>query len=286
MAVAEQQLFVGVYLLKADSRDVVDSRSEAVGGDIIGRARLEFERQLVPRCLLPADGANHLTATLIRRQTVEPLLASVEHADARRPIHLVSAESQEVAADVAHVDRYMRCTLRSIHQHGDAMTVSQGRNVLDRIDRAQDVAHMGQTDETCALGDILVEQVDAQPPVVGNGQMPDHNASLHGLHLPRHDVRVVLHVGNQHLVARLHLRLAEGSRHKVDGLRRAASEDNLVGATGVDELTDALAGRLVQLGSFLRKVMHAAMHVGVDVQILVAHSIEHGERLLRGSSIV
>ena len=58
-AVAEQQLFVGVYLLKADSRDVVDSRSEAVGGDIIGRARLEFERQLVPRCLLPTDGANH-----------------------------------------------------------------------------------------------------------------------------------------------------------------------------------------------------------------------------------
>ena len=41
-----------------------------------------------------------------------------------------------------------------------------------------------------------------------------------------------------------------------------------------------------QVGSLLRKVVHAAMHVGVHVQVLVAHGIKHTKGLLRGCRII
>ena len=97
---------------------------------------------------------------------------------------------------------------------------------------------------------------------------------------------MVLHVGDQHLVARLHLRLAERGGHQVDSLRRAPREDDLLRLAGIDKLAHRLAGRLVQVGGLLRQVVYAPVDVGVDVQILFAHGVEHAQRLLCRRRIV
>ena len=63
-----------------------------------------------------------------------------------------------------------------------------------------------------------------------------HDAQLRALlfaeHLPRHDVGVVLHGGDQHFIARADMRAAVGLRDQVDGLGGAAHKDDfaLVGA--------------------------------------------------------
>ena len=112
------------------------------------------------------------------------------------------------------------------------------------------------------------------------------DAVLHGLQLPAHNVRVVFHLRHQHLVARLHLALAERARHQVDGLGGAACEDYLLCLGSMNKPSHRFASRFVQVGSLLTQVVHAAVHVSVHVQVFVAHGIEHAERFLRCCRIV
>ena len=54
-----------------------------------------------------------------------------------------------------------------------------------------------------------------------------HDALFVAQHLPRHDVGVVLHVGDEHLVARRQEGAAVALRHQVDRLGGAAHEHDL-----------------------------------------------------------
>ena len=45
---------------------------------------------------------------------------AVQDADARRTIHLVAGEDEEVAVQLLHVDRQVRSRLGAIHQHRNA----------------------------------------------------------------------------------------------------------------------------------------------------------------------
>ena len=47
-----------------------------------------------------------------------------------------------------------------------------------------------------------------------------------------------------------------------------------------------LAGGLVEVGGLLREVVHAAMHVGIGVEVLVAHGVEHAKGLLGRGGVV
>ena len=42
----------------------------------------------------------------------------------------------------------------------------------------------------------------------------------------------------------------------------------------------------MQLGGLLTQVVHATMHVGIHIQILLAHRIKHAQWLLRSRCIV
>ena len=97
---------------------------------------------------------------------------------------------------------------------------------------------------------------------------------------------MVLHLSNQHLIASLHLRFAERGGYQIDGFCSATRKDNLLYLTGIDKAAHLLTGGFVQVGSLLTEVVYAAMHVGVDVEVLVAHSIEYAQRLLCGGGIV
>ena len=145
---------------------------------------------------------------------------------------------------------------------------------------------MGQADELGLFGQVCCKGIAAQQSVVGDRQVFHHDAAPLGLQLPGHDVGVVLHVGDDDFVACLHLAFAERRRHEVDGLGGAASEDDLLRLAGVDELAYLFTCCLVQVGSLLGEIVDAAVHIGIDVQVLVAHGVEHTQRLLCRSRIV
>ena len=94
-------------------------------------------------------------------------------------------------------------------------------------------------------------------------------AGLLAHHLPGHDVGVVLERGDQDLVAGLEARPRVGLRDQVDRLGSAAHEDDLARRARIDEAPHALARALEGGRRRLAQRVHAAMHVGVRVRLVV-----------------
>ena len=151
---------------------------------------------------------------------------------------------------------------------------------------AQHIAHMSHADDASALVEEPLILVHLQLPVVGHRYDTKTNATLRCLQLPRHDVRMVLHNGDYHLVALLHKLLRKGCSHKVQALRSAAREHYLLYLRRIDELPHPLTRRLVQVSCLLREVMYATMHVGIHIVVFLHQRVNHLPRLLCRSSIV
>ena len=119
-----------------------------------------------------------------------------------------------------------------------------------------------------------------------HGRHHELRACLLAQHLPGHDVRVMLEMGKEHLIARLEQGTTIALRDQIDGLGRAAHEHDLARRAGVDEARDALACALVQCRRFLAQRMHAAMDVGVMHPLVFVHRRDDAARALRGGAVV
>ena len=61
------------------------------------------------------------------------------------------------------------------------MSVGCLDDVLDRVDGAQHVTDMGDTDELSPVGDVSLDGIETQTPVISDGQMLHYDAVLLGL---------------------------------------------------------------------------------------------------------
>ena len=129
-------------------------------------------------------------------------------------------------------------------------------------------------------------QIHPQLAFVGDRNHLELRALLLADELPRDDVRVVLHLGDEHLVALADIRAAERLRDQVDGLGRAAHEDDLARVRRVQELLHLVAGLLVGARRPLAQQVHAAMDVGVVLGVAAHHRVDDGLRLLRRGGVV
>ena len=96
----------------------------------------------------------------------------------------------------------------------------------------------------------------------------------------------MLHFCHYHLIARLHHCLAERGCHQVDALGGATGKYHLCRGAGVDKLPHCFTGSLVQVGGLLRQIVHTPVHIGIDIEVLLSHGIQHAQRFLSGGSIV
>ena len=279
-------MLVGTDIVHAQRIEIAYGHCQSVGGHIVGRAGLKLQGRTFKGGMLETDMLYHLSPTLVRWKLVEPGFLTIQHAYARGAIHLVAGESEEVAVKILHVYLEMRGTLRAIHKHGYAVAVCIGHHLLHGVDGAEDVAHVGKADEARMLVEELAVGGLVEGAVVEHGTHTKFEAIAAGLELPRHDVAVMLHHGDDDLVARLEKLLCVGGGNEVDALRGAAREDNLGGASGIDKLAHGLAGLLVELGGLLTHPMDATVDIGIDVEILVAHGVQYAEGLLRGGGVV
>ena len=229
---------------------------------------------------------NHLAAPLVGGQFVQPVFLAVEHAHAGGAVDLVPGEDVEVGIQFAYVDGHVGDALRAVHQHGDAVGMGSGNHLLDGIDGAQHVADVSDADYFCFRGEEPFVFIQQQFAAVVHGDDAKHDAALGGLQLPGDDVAVVLHGGDDDLVARLHLRLAEGGRQEVDALRGASGEDDFAGRAGVDKPAHGLAAGFVQLCGLLGEEMHATVYVGVSIIVFVGDGFDHRAGFLRGGAVV
>ena len=271
---------------EAYGTDVVKRFGEAGGGDIVGGACLELEGQVVEGGMLEADGLYHFSSAHVGRDAVEPFLFSVEDAYSCRAVYLVAAEGEEVTVELLHVDGHVGCALGSVDEDRNVVFVGNTDDVVDGIDGAQDVADVCDADDSGMLVEELLVLVHTKAAIVRDGNHAQTDA-LTGLEeLPGDDVAVVLHLRDDDFVAFLHEGLSEARCHEVDALGGAARKDNLGRAAGIQETANRLARSLVQLGGLLREEMHATMHVGIYVIVLLRHRLNDLPRLLCRSGII
>ena len=119
--------------------DIVDGGTQGDDAGDVRRAGLELERDLVPGRPGEADPLDHVAAALVGRHGLQMLGPAVEHAHARRPVELVAGEDEKVGAQVLNVDRDVLHGLGCVDQHRQAALVRQAHDLVDRVDRAQDV---------------------------------------------------------------------------------------------------------------------------------------------------
>ncbi len=145
---------------------------------------------------------------------------------------------------------------------------------------------MRHGDDPGARADQLFKLVQHQFAAIVDGRDPQARALFFAKNLPRHNVRVVLHGRDQHLVARADVRASIGLRHQVDGLRRPAHKDNLARIGGVHEPPHRLPRGVVRLGSAHAQRVHPAMNVGVQMFVVMRDGVENHARLLRSGRVV
>ena len=208
--IAGEAVLVGADVVHAQPLDVVDGCGQTVGGDIVGGACLKLEGRALEGGMLKADVLYHLATALIGRQAVEPLFLAVEHADAGGTVHLVAAEGEEVAVYLLHIDGDVGCALGAVDHHGHVVGVGDAYHLLYGVDGAQHIADMADADDAGARGEEALILVEEQLAALVDGYDLDHDAALACLELPGHDVGVVLHDGDDDLVALGHAGFGEG----------------------------------------------------------------------------
>ena len=146
---------------------------------------------------------------------------------------------------------------------------------------AEHVGDMGQRHELRTRRQHGLERAEVDPVILGQRAHVDHRTSAFGNHLPGHDVRMVFKRGQHDAVACRQARHAPARSDEVDRLGRAAHEDDLVFATGANELRNALAGGLVGHRHVRAAAIDPAVHGCVIAAQRAAHRVDHRLRFLR-----
>ena len=240
----------------------------------------KLKRKSLEGCLFKAHRFNHLSPTLIWRHAVEPLFFTVKHANTCWSVHLMTTECEEVAIHILYVYSEMRGALGTIHQHRNAVFMGNTYHLLYGIDRTEHIADVGNTDNFGLFREQLLVFFHHQHTVIGHRDDTNGYASLCCLQLPRYDIAMMFHRGDDDFIALLHESLGKRRSHEIDTLGGATCENNLFGLRSIDELAHFFARSLMQFRCLLRQVMNATMHVGIHIKILLAHSVKHTQRFL------
>src|SRR6185312_7165921 len=104
--------------------------------------------------------------------------------------------------------------------------------------------------------------------------------------LPRHDVGVVLKIGNDDFVTRTNVLLSEGRGDEVDRLGCSARKDDFFRRAGAEEACHLAARVFVSVGSARRKLVRRAVNVRVFVLVEITETIDDGLWLLGRRGVI
>ena len=266
-------------------RQPVQRRAQTDGFQDRRRAGLEPMRRLGVCDPVLLDPFDHLPAPLIGRQGLQRLGLAIQGADAGGAEQLVACDHIEVAADGLNIGRRMDRALAAVDQHLRANRMGQSRDLGDRIDRPQHVRHVGDRDHARPRPQQVGIGRHVQRAVVLDRRPFQHRPVPLAQEMPRHDVGVVLHLGDDDLVARLD-RQAQPMSHQIDRLGPALGPDDLFRGFRIQEPRHDLARLFESLGRLVRQGVQAAVDVGVAALHRRHQGVDYRARLLRRGRVV
>src|ERR1035438_10025289 len=290
-----QRLLVRGHVGHAEPGQVVDGRGQARGLRGGGHARLEPLRWRQEGAPLHPDHLDHRPAGQERWHRLKQLTPPVQHADPVRGEHLVPGEDQEVQAERCHIGDLVRHRLRAVTEHQRPDRVRPRGDLRDRRQGAGHIGLAGQGHDLGARVDQLVEGAEIQPALRGHRDPAQRGPGAQAELLPWHQVRVVLHFGDQHLVTRADPeplggracggRVAHRVGDQVDRLGRVLGEHDLA-RIRADEGRHLEARALVGVGGFLTEQVGAPVRGRVVPLVELTLGVENLPRLLRGGTRV
>lgn len=186
----------------------------------------------------------------------------------------------EVAIERRHVDSAVHDPLTTVDEYRHALAV---RRIDDRAQvgpRPEHVRRLRNAYDARAGIDQFVEPAGFER----SGIVERKHSQLRPLalaeHLPRNDVRMVLHLGRNHVVALSDEMPAEAVRDQIDRGGRPRREDDLARRAGAYEPADGLACGLVLVGAGLAHVVQSPVHVGIHPAMQPVDLVDHRARLL------
>ena len=228
----------------------------------------------------------HLSTTLIGGHGIAPLLFTIQHTYAGRSVHLVCREYVEIGIEALHIDSKVGNALRTVYLDGNVVGVSISNSLFYGVDCAQYIRCMHYADQSRTLGKEVAKCLHVQLAALIDGDDTQFYIFTTLQQLPRNNVGVVLHRGNNHLVAIVQKCFAKGVCHKVYRLGSTACEDYLVAVLCIDKALYSFAGILVCIGSLLAQRVHTAVHIGVYATVAIGNAIDDTLRVLRCGSVV
>jgi len=205
MPVRQQIVSVGGDGLKADAIDEIEGRTQPHGPSNIGGAGFQPGGQRSVGRFGESHRLDHVTATSVRGQIFQQGSFAVDDTDTGGAIDLVARKDVEVAVQSLHIDRNMSHGLGTIYDDRDILAVSDADDFLNGVDRTQGIGNVGHGNEFGPWTDKFPHLVQLQLTLFVQGD--DFQVGTHAFaqHLPRHDVAVVLEVGDENFVTWAHL---------------------------------------------------------------------------------
>ncbi len=284
--VFEQRVFVCGNGRQAHGGHVVERCRQPRDVRDVAGAGLEPCRRLLILGPFERHVTNHVAAALPRRRLAQHVFATVQHADAGGAEHLVSGKDIPVSAERLHVHGLVGHGLRAVNEDARADGLGHRRHGLDRRDGAERIGDMRDRDDLRLRPEQLRVFVDQNLSVIVHRNDAQPGAAFRGNLLPGHDVRVMLQPADDDLVTGREMRTPPALRHQVDGLGRAAHEDDFVGRSRAQKSPCGFAAVFVRVSGSRRKRVRRPMDVRVLVPVERREPIDHRLRLLRRRGVV
>jgi hypothetical protein len=189
----------------------------------------------------------------------------------------VAGPGDEIGAERGNVNGHVRNRLAGIDDADRPDRLGLVHHEPDRVDGAKDVGLVDQGDDLRRAVDDPIEVIEVQATVVGQADPLKRRAGLRTQFLPRDEVGMMLHLGDDDCVARRQHEtgidtprrvgrqrgcVGERVRGEVQALGRVLREDEIVGLGG-DEARHVGSRVLVRVRGLLGQLVRTAMNSGV-----------------------
>ena len=217
---------------------------------------------------------------------LENLRATVEHADTGRSAHLVSGEREEIASHFLHIDRQVTRALRRVDQSQCADRARGRQRSATGLIVPSEFEMCVNANSFTSLVSNRIQLIQRERAVFIHGHETQLRAGSLRDQLPRHEIAVVFHFGEENHISSAKKFSAPGLRDQIDALGRAAREDDFIGASCAEICRHALPRFLVRFSRAGTQFVETAMHIGVVVLVIMPERIDHGARLLRCRRVI
>ena len=203
----------------------------------------------------------------------------------------MSAEGKEVRAKFPYIKLLMGSALRTIHHDNSTLpavphAVRIHGHLLHGIRNAEDIAHLGNGKELCLCPYLALVFFLCNHAV--RTALKEDKLCLLRLadHLPRQEVGMVLHGGDNDLVPLLHIRKPPAVRHKVQALGGVARKDDFRIFRRIHKRCHGMTRSLVEVGGADAQAVQPSHGVCIGSPIKIRQCFQHTFGALRGGGII